>query len=156
LLSAVTSSDTKLVVVPTELGGTLWSTDDTDCPWVIRVGGETMTTTANTSNVYDNFSRTVANGWGTANTGQTWTVVGTAADYAVGSGAGTVTLPATGIAHLALVPAPTADVDLYMSVSTSALATGASLFAGAVVRTADNNNFYMARLEFTTAAGLIL
>ena len=156
LLSAVTSSDTKLVVVPSALGGTLWSTDDADCPWVIRVGGETMTVTANTSSVYDNFTRTVSNGWGTANTGQTWTVVGTASDYAVGAGVGTATLPATGIAHLSLVPAPTADVDVYASIATSALATGASLFAGPIVRAADNNNHYMARLEFTTAAGLIL
>ena len=156
LLAAITSSDTKMTVVPSTLGGTLWSTDDADGPWVLRLGGETVTATANTSAVYDNFARTVSNGWGTANTGQTWTVVGTAADYAVGAGGGTATLPATGIAHLTLVPAPTADVDLYMSVSTSALATGASLFAGPIVRAVDNNNFYMARIEFTTTAGLIL
>lgn len=156
LLSAVTTSDTKLVVVPTQLGGTLWTTDDTDCPFDVRFGGEVATVTANSSAVYDSFSRTVSNGWGSANTGQSWTVVGSAADYAVGSGIGTTTFPTTGIAHLTLATSPTADVDVAVNIATSALATGASLFGGILVRAADNNNHYMARLEFTTSAGLIL
>lgn len=37
----------------------------------------------------DTFARTVANGWGTADTGDAWTTVGTASKFAVASGVGT-------------------------------------------------------------------
>lgn len=36
----------------------------------------------------DSFGRTVANGWGTGDTDDTWTVLGTASKYSVGSGVG--------------------------------------------------------------------
>jgi hypothetical protein len=156
VLSAITSSATTMMVIPSTFGGSLWTTANADAPWNIRVGGEVMTVTANTSSVYDSFTRTESNGWGTANSGQTWTVVGTAADYAVGSGIGTATLPATGIAHITTITSPSANTDVYVYVGTSVLATGASLLAGPVVRYIDNNNHYMARIEFTTSNTLIL
>ncbi len=127
-----------------------------DFPMDIRAGGEVMTVNAISPAVADTFNRTVANGWGTADTGQTWTVVGTAADYSVGSGYAAANQPATGIAHLALAPAPTADVDLVVDVASSVLAAGASLFAGPLVRAVDNNNHYSARLDFTTSAGVVM
>ncbi|MFD3614426.1 hypothetical protein ACFWWT_04085 [Streptomyces sp. NPDC058676] len=127
-----------------------------DFPMDIRAGGEVMAVNAITPGVADTFNRTVASGWGTADTGQAWTVVGTAADYSVGSGYGAANQPATGIAHLALAPAPTADVDLVVDVGSSVLAAGASLFAGPIVRAVDNNNHYACRLDFTTAAGVAM
>lgn len=127
-----------------------------DFPFTVRTGGEDMSVTAVTGAVTDGFGRTVASGWGSADTGQAWTVIGTAADYAVGSGYGSATQPATGVAHLTLTAAPTADIDLVVDIATSALATGASLFAGPLLRAVDNNNLYMARLDFTTSAGLVL
>jgi hypothetical protein len=96
-----------------------------------------------------------AGGWGQADSGQAWTVA-PSADHSVGGGYGVAAQPSVGIAHLALVPAPSADVDLYADVATSALATGASLFTGPVARATDNNNLYQARVEATTAAGLVL
>jgi hypothetical protein len=125
-------------------------------PFDVRLGGEVVRATAIESAVWDAFGRTVSNGWGTSDSGHAWTVTGTAADYAVGSGYGSATQPTTGIAHLTLVPAPSADVDLVVDVATSVLATGASLFAGPLARAADNNNHYMARVEFTTAAAIAL
>ncbi|MFD3498777.1 hypothetical protein [Streptomyces sp. NPDC058678] len=127
-----------------------------DFPMDIRAGGEVMTVNAITPAVADTFNRTVASGWGTADTGQAWTVVGTAADYSVGSGYAAANQPATGIAHLALAPAPTADVDLVVDVASSVLAAGASLFAGPIVRAVDNNNHYAARLDFNTSAGVVM
>ena len=127
-----------------------------DFPFDIRFGGEVARVTANAPGLLDTFGRTVAGGWGTADTGQTWTVVGTAADYSVGSGYGSVAQPSVGIAHLTLAPAPAADVDLYLDVATSVLAAGASLFAGPVLRAVSNADFYMARLDFTTTAGIVL
>ncbi|WP_225840320.1 hypothetical protein [Streptomyces sp. NK08204] len=156
LLSAIGSSDTILYVAPSPGMSTLWTTDSAETPWDIRVGGEVMRVTAVTPSVRDTFSRTTSNGWGTADTGQPWSVTGSAADFAVGSGYGSVTQPSTGIAHLTTIAASSADTDLYADVATSALATGASLFGGPVIRAVDNNNWYMARVEFTTANTIVL
>ncbi|MFF5980845.1 carbohydrate binding domain-containing protein [Streptomyces olindensis] len=125
-------------------------------PYDVALGGETARVTANSPAVLDTFGRTVAGGWGTANTGQAWTVVGATADYSVGSGYGAVAQPTTGIAHITQVPAPGPDLDLYVDVATSMLATGASLFAGPIARANGNTNWYMARLEFTTAGAILL
>lgn len=151
LATAVTSTVTTLPVLATNGREWLWET-----AFDVRVGGEDMTVSAIGPYVADTFGRTVANGWGAADTGQTWTVTGTAADYAVGSGYGSATQPSVGVAHLTLTPAPAADVNLYVDVAASALATGASLFAGPLVRAVDNNNHYAARLNFTTAAAISL
>lgn len=125
-------------------------------PYDVRLGGEVVRVITNSPGVLDAFGRTVANGWGSTDTGQVWTVVGAAADYSVGSGYGAVAQPAVGIAHLTLTPSPAADVDLYVDVASSVLASGASLFAGPIVRAVSNADFYMARLDFTTTAGIVL
>lgn len=156
LLTAVSSSATEIDVVPSAGRTTLWSTSDTDAPWDIIVGGEVMTVTSCTSYIYDSFSRTETDTWGAADSSQTWTLTGTAADFDVASGYGSVTLPATGIAHLALLTSPSPDVDLYGLVATSAIATGASLLGGLLVRAVDNNNHYMLRAEFTTSSTIIV
>src|SRR5690554_4009104 len=44
--------------------------------------------------VVDTFSRTVSNGWGTADTGQSWTTHGTASGFAVTGGLGFIDAPA--------------------------------------------------------------
>ncbi|MDN3244167.1 hypothetical protein [Streptomyces sp. ZSW22] len=125
-------------------------------PFDIRYGGEIATVTAITSAAFDTFPRTVAGGWGTAESGGAWTVVGAAADYSVSPGVAAVAQPATGIAHLTLTPAPSADVDLYVDCAVSALATGASLYTGPLVRALDNDNHYQARLDFTTTNTIVL
>ncbi|MFE8962169.1 hypothetical protein [Streptomyces iakyrus] len=156
LETAATSTATTLQVVNE---GAPWARSGDypdDFPMDILVDGERMTLTAVTGAREDSFNRTVAGGWGTMDTGQAWTVTGTAADYAVGSGYGSTTQPTTGIAHLTHTPAPSADVDLYVDVATSVLAAGSSLYAGPYVRANGNVDFYMARLDFTTAAGIVL
>jgi hypothetical protein len=106
--------------------------------------------------VVDTFTRNVSGGWGTADTGQTWATTGAAADFAVGNGYGSAAQPATGIAHLTLLPAPSADVDVSVDVATDQLATGASLFGGPLLRAVNNADFYMTRVDFTTSAGIVL
>ncbi|MER8219687.1 hypothetical protein ABTZ58_03635 [Streptomyces sp. NPDC094143] len=125
-------------------------------PFDVALGGEVVRATGIEPAVWDTFGRTVANAWGTANSGQAWTVLGAAADYAVGSGYASATLPTTGIAHLGLLPAPSADVDLIVDVAVSVLPTGASLFTGPIARALDNNNLYQCRIEVTTAAAVVM
>jgi hypothetical protein len=153
LAAAAGATDTALMVRTT--AGPAWPSNGS-YPCDIRVGGEVMTVTAVGDSLADTFGRTVAGGWGTADSGQAWAVVGAAADYSVGAGYGVVTHPTVGIAHLTTLLAPGPDVDLYVDVSASALATGASLFTGPIARAVDNNNHYMARLELLTTGGITL
>lgn len=125
-------------------------------PYDVRAGGEVMRVTACASAVYDTFDRTTASGWGIAESGGAWTVVGTAADYSTAPNVASVAQPATGISHLTFQTAPSADVDLVVDCAVSALATGASLYTGPIVRAVDNNNLYQARVDFNTSNQVVL
>jgi hypothetical protein len=157
LVSAVSSSATSLVVAPAAGEDLLWTTDSGDWPFDIRMGGEVMTVTAVSDWLSDTFARTVASGWGTADTGQAWsTGGGTSADYAVASGVGTHTLATTNASRRCFTDATFTDVDMQGDILTGAAATGGSLFGGLSARYMDSSNFYTARLEFTTANALVL
>ncbi|MET8766313.1 hypothetical protein [Streptomyces sp. NPDC004658] len=157
LLSAASSSATSLVVAPTTTPPVLWTTDSAEFPFDIRVGGEVMRVTGVTSWLSDTFTRTVSNGWGSADTGQAWTVAGGAtSDFAVSSGAGTHTLTSLNVAHLSLTDTSITDFDLYCDVAVSATATGGSIWAGPLGRYQDSENYYQARLEFDTSSTLRL
>src|SRR5690606_6633114 len=76
LAASATASDTALLVQATE--GPVWALSSTypdDVPFDITVGGEVMTVSAIADSVVDAFGRTVAAGWGAADSGQAWTVV---------------------------------------------------------------------------------
>jgi hypothetical protein len=122
-----------------------------DFPFDIRVGGEIMRVTGCTRSVYDNFGRTEANGWGVADSGQTWTSSGTASDYSVSGGRGSLVMSAVNSSRLSLTTAPSADIDLYVDITTGATATGASIVTGPAIRATDNSNLYHFRIEFSTA-----
>jgi hypothetical protein len=108
------------------------------------------------SAVYDNFGRTDTDTWTLSDSGNTWSNNGTAADYDVLTGFGRHTHPAASVGHHSTTTAPHADGDLYADITTAALSTGASQFAGALLRYADIDNLYEARVEFTTANAINL
>jgi len=126
-----------------------------DFPFDIRIGGEVMRVTGCTRSVYDKFGRTESNGWGTADSGQTWATTGTAADFSVTGGYGAISPSAVNSARLALITAPSADIDVYVDITTATIPTGGPIFAGPVIRTVDNSNFYNLRLEYTTSSTVI-
>lgn len=157
LLSDMTSGATTAYVIPTNDNYALWTTDTAEVPWDILVGGEVMRVTAVSPYITDAFGRTTANGWGTADSGQAWTATGgLAADYSTGSGIGVTTHPSVNTAHLLTIAAPRSSQEVYVDVAVSATATGDSMYGGPVLRAIDNNNFYTARLEFTTTNTLVL
>jgi hypothetical protein len=83
LAAPVDTDDTVLPVTVTE--GPAWSTEPVDYPVDLRAGGEIMTATSCTYAVQDTFTRTLPTGWGTADSGQTWTTSGgSSTDYSVG------------------------------------------------------------------------
>lgn len=119
--------------------------------WAARI------TRASSSWLYDGFGRTSASSWGSADSAQVWsTGGGTAGDYNVGSGYGSHTLATTNASRRTFTDFVYTDFDVYVDVTTSAAATGGSLMGGPTGRYLDSDNLYMARVEFTTAGGLLL
>jgi hypothetical protein len=107
----------------------------------------------------DTFGRTVASGWGTADTGQSWTVNGgSASDYSVGSGAGRHSCSSRSVSRFSFLPgaAPGADMDVSVTVSTDQTAVGGSFLAFLLARFTDTSNAYMARLDFKATQGMAL
>jgi hypothetical protein len=152
LLAAVSSGATSLDVAPVNDPTMLWTTDAAEVPWDIRVGGEVMRVTAVANKLTDSFTRTAASSWGTSDTGQAWsTSGGSAADYAVAAGVGTHTLGSVDVSRRVFTDLGYPGFDLYGSVTTSAAATGAPIYAGLVGRYVDIDNLFHARLAFSTA-----
>lgn len=157
LLEAVDSSDTSLTVVPAAGESLLWTTDSADWPFDVRVGGEVVTVTAVSSWLDDTFNRSVSSGWGTADTGQAWTTSGgSASDYAVAAGVASHTQSTVNASRRSFLTTPGPDFDWYLDVTTSATATGGSLFGGPMGHYVDTNNLHTARMEFTTSSTLVL
>lgn len=136
--------------------GPLWTTDPAEYPFDLRLGGETVTATACTNAVTDTFTRSTSSSWGSADIGGAWTQVGTASDYSTSGTTGRHSLGSVNVARATTVGPNIADFDVVTSVSTSALATGASHFLFLVGRYTGGNDFMAARLEFTTAAAVNL
>lgn len=149
-----------------EMTGTAPSNADRCAPKVVQVGSPTSADVyyvwavrvcrTKNSAVYDNFGRTDTDTWTTSDSKNTWTNVGTAADYDVLTGFGRHINTAASAAHHSVTAAPNADGDLYVDIAVAALSTGASQFAGGLLRYADVDNLYEARVEFTTANAINL
>lgn len=157
LVTAVGSSDTALVVAPSAGVSTLWTTDASEVPFDVRMGGEVMTVTSITPWLSDTFTRSVSNSWGTPDAGSAWTAAGGAAsDYSVNGNAGVHVLSTVDVSRRTSVTAASPDFDVYCDLTTSALATGASLFGAVTARMQDSGTMYMVRLEFTTSNTVVM
>jgi RHS repeat-associated protein len=114
-----------------------------------RAIGGSSTTTA-----HDDFGRTVADGWGTADTGGSWS--GTTADHDVGSGVGTVALTSATNRNAYLTSVSIRDQEALVRVKVDRLAVGGDLFSWLFLRRQDSSNYYQARLTFTTTAKTVV
>jgi len=109
---------------------------------------------ASTTTAHDDFGRTVADGWGTADTGGSWS--GTTADHDVASGVGTVALTSATNRNAYLTSVSIRDLDALVKVRVDRLATGGDLFAWLYLRRQDSSNYYQARLTFTTTGKTVV
>ncbi|MFD0513727.1 hypothetical protein ACFQ0Q_32300 [Streptomyces aureus] len=102
----------------------------------------------------DTFGRTVAGGWGSADTGQTWTATsGTiATDYAVNGSAGQQIHTTKNTFRISTAPAPSADTDLVTEWSVDKTALGDANFVYLMSRYTDTTHFYFARVQITQTA----
>ncbi len=100
----------------------------------------------------DAFGRTVSNGWGSTDTGQAWASTGgSAAEYAVGSGVGTIGVTTVNSSRVMRLTSPSADMDLQCDFATGVLATGGSHYVGVLARYIDINNYFQVRCQMSTA-----
>ncbi|MGX1512242.1 hypothetical protein [Streptomyces collinus] len=126
-----------------------------DFPFDVRAGGEVMTVNAVTPTVLDRFERTVANGWGTTETGQAWTATGgTAADFQVGGGVAQHTISTKNVYRItSLNSVQLADVDLMVTVRLPSTPTGDGIYTYYLARAnVAAGTFYFARLFFQTSS----
>ncbi len=99
----------------------------------------------------DLFERSVTNGWGSAQLGGAWTVLGTSSRYGVSGGTGNHILTAGGTTGETMLPAVnTTDVDLRTSLAWSRTASQGTLYGTAVVRRQTNGSDY--RVKVVVAA----
>lgn len=109
-------------------------------------------TALGTTYATDAFGRTVSPGWGTADTGQTWTSNGgSASDFSVGSGVGQLSMGSVNASRIELLSSPSADMDIQCDYSTPVLATGGSHYVTLVARYTDLNNYYMVRSQMSAS-----
>lgn len=107
--------------------------------------------------VSDTFTRTVAGGWGTADTGQTWTLTGGAtSDYSVLSGQGRHLITSVSVGRRSSMTQPSADIDIRADIGSSLVTSGGFANAQIVARFADASNLYLAELLFNTDATLTI
>lgn len=98
---------------------------------------------------YDDFDRTFPGGWGTSSSGHTWATGGS---YSVSGGTGKMALAAANTAGEAyLTDMGSIDVDIYYSVSLSAVTTGAPWISALLIRRIDSENQYRVHTELKPA-----
>jgi hypothetical protein len=110
----------------------------------------------------DTFTRTVSNGWSTADTGQAWSTTGAggtvaASDFAVNGTAGTHSVPAAAANRVTYLPATTyRDIDVSVQVSLPfSTVTGAAVEpANIVLRGQSTTTYYYANVSIATSGAI--
>ncbi|WP_330438824.1 hypothetical protein OHB44_28035 [Micromonospora sp. NBC_00821] len=107
--------------------------------------------------VEDQFGRTVASGWGSADSGEVWTTTGgSASDYAVASGVGRQTLTSASVFRTSMLTVGMANQSLSVDVTVPVLPTGAALTVWMVGRAVDPGTYYTVNLSFAPSGAVTL
>ena len=106
-----------------------------------------------TTGYADVFGRTVANGLGTATSGQVYTLSGTATQYSVGSNTGNIAITASGD-NLGYVDLQTSDADLSGRVAISGIPASNSCQAGFVAKLSNTQNYYVGTMYVATGGAV--
>lgn len=147
LVDAVNSSATSWLV----FADPRWTTTADNFPCPVRFGGEVATLTAVANVANDTFTRTVSAGsWGSATSGQAYTLVGTAADYNVNGTRGRV-VPATLTSdYKAVIDVGSPDVNLTADLSNSTTPASGTVRMGVIGRYSNTSNFYHCEAQVAT------
>jgi PKD repeat protein len=127
--------------------------------------GATASTTRNvtvtappgpTTYVSDQFSRTVAGGWGSAPTGGAWTATGTASNYAVNGSAGTIFSPAGSSRQANLTGVSAPEADAVISFGLDKVANGSGAYLSTHARRIATQGSYVAKTQITSTGAVTL
>lgn len=93
----------------------------------------------------DSFTRSVNNGWGAADLGGTWTRAGSAANFAVAGGVGTIRMGSKGAGPgMALTDVSSSDTEMRATIGIDKAATGGGVYVTMRPRmTASGDRYYM-------------
>lgn len=100
--------------------------------------------------ISDTFTRTVANGWGAADTGEVWTP-NAAAQFSTNGTVGQISVEAVGARRMVTLGVSLTDVDMIYSVSIPVTAAGAAITSSALLRYVSASTHYYAGVQFETA-----
>lgn len=105
---------------------------------------------------FDAFGRTLASGWGSADTGGVWTVTGGAANFTVGNGIGTMLLGSPGVSRTATLGSVTAAAtDVQVKASLDKIGSGGGTFLSLVGRRVGADD-YRAKLKISATGATTL
>ncbi|WP_375425374.1 PKD domain-containing protein [uncultured Friedmanniella sp.] len=123
-----------------------------------RTANVAPTAPATTTYVDDQFTRTVTGGLGSAPTGGAWTTSGSASNYAVVNGVGTVKLPVGSGPLASLSSVSAAGTDARLAFGTDAVPTGSGLYVSTYGRRVTGQGGYAAKTRILSsgAVGLAL
>ena len=127
----------------------------THFPFDLKLGGEVVRCTACTPSVFDRFTRSTSNGWGTAEVGGAWsTSGGAAADYDTNGTVGRHIVGTRNVfRYTSLNATQLADVDVRASVTIPVVPTGAEVNPFVLARAnIATGAYYFARLSVSTAS----
>lgn len=155
LAEAADDDDTELLATTTD--GPPWRTtaNGAQTPYDVDVDGERVTVEDVADVASDGFGRTVAaGGWGTADSGQAYTVEGTAANFSVSGGDGLIAPGVTGSDRIAHMDVGAPDQDAWVLVDNGANPSGGIMRSGLVLRYTDASNHYRFVVSISTAGVL--
>ena len=103
----------------------------------------------------DAFGRTLATGWGSADTGGAWTPIGTAANFSTSAGAGNLKMAAAGSGpSIYLNGVSASDTDLQVTVTTDKAPTGGGIYVSAVGRRVSGVGDYRAKIRLMSTGAV--
>lgn len=136
-----------------------YSPENTSSPLAgLLLPGRRLTAAATLTHTSDEFDRTVSSGWGTSTSGHAWTAAGgSASDYNVGSGVGTITLGSVNVSRRLSQTAVVADCRVQATISVDQVATGAPIRAALIPRaTSIANDHQRGQINFDESGALSL
>lgn len=100
----------------------------------------------------DQFSRSIVDGWGSADIGGSYSLSGAAANFDVDGSAGTITIPTPGNGRSAKLQSVSAlDLDFTFRVKTDKLAAGSNQSAYFIARSVSSNTEYWCQVRISTS-----
>ena len=104
----------------------------------------------------DTFARSVAKGWGSADTGGAWSTAGSGTSFQVAGGVGQVTIATPGRSGTATLNAVSgSDIDAYVDMSPQQTVTGGGVYSSLMVRRA-STTYYSAKIRVGADGSVLL